>query len=396
MDLVLNQPTFLICQSVTFDLRSTYQYSKSSKDFILWIERTFIPFLSSFKEIVTPVIKVFQKYRSHEGSALVNALQNSEYLDELISKSDKISEQANLLQLDFDTLDSSISKVKQRISRLHSLRLALQAKGNLKNNQKSIDANEELLTAELDDFTKKRKILLKRRELMVKENESLRVESSIMDRKVSSNRKIVDEFFEKYEKAEKELRERCFMTELFEQFSTTLLERLNKVYFNVIELLSEDEIMKQIDVYIEEEEKDLKKKYDDKIQHRSVQSSKASSSNSSFEKPVKHEFVPDISRLLKKAYVRDESKEIVEIEKELERLDQQLKSLKKRTDELQREFVNDAMRRMRSDLEETRNLGALHYNMYQKIMTSFQSESIVIQMAKEDLQLKLGTSLLDR
>ena len=146
MDLVLNQPTFLICQSVTFDLRSTYQYSKFSKDFILWIERTFIPFLSSFKEIVTPVIKVFQKYRSHEGSALVNALQNSEYLDELISKSDKISEQANLLQLDFDTLDSSISKVKQRISRLHSLRLALQAKGNLKNNQKSIDANEELLT----------------------------------------------------------------------------------------------------------------------------------------------------------------------------------------------------------------------------------------------------------
>ena len=169
--------------------------------------------------------------------------------------------------------------------------------------------------------------------------------------------------------------------------------KAKKYYFNVRTLFSSSELQKQLDQYIHEEDASSI------VQVTKQTSSKGSKKNKNKEpeKPEKQvsKFIPNLDRILKNAFVRDETKDSVNFETKIMELQKKIDSIDRRKKELNEQFVEDALRRSNHSDPEISELGKLHTELYKKIQVSFDSEKRVVEVSIQNLQEQLVNKLVD-
>lgn len=82
------------------------------------------------------------------------------------------------------------------------------------------------------------------------------------------------------------------------------------------------------------------------------------------------------------------------LEMKLIDLDTRINSFENRKKDLESAFIQDAKSRTLSEIESVKKLGKEHYNLYQKILKSFENEQQLLIIQKKQLQKELAHELV--
>ena len=94
--------------------------------------------------------------------------------------------------------------------------------------------------------------------------------------------------------------------------------------------------------------------------------------------------------------MRDVTKTSVDYETKISILQNNIASIERRKHKLNEHFVKHAVKRSKSSDQDTSELGKLHIELYDKILTAFDSEKKISELSIEKLQEKLVESFMNK
>lgn len=419
---VLINPTFLLTQNISFDVRGSINYNILTNETVLWVEEFFIPFLGNFSKVCEPVILFCQKHTDGDRSRIKIAKDDETNYRNLEEQSESMRENVISLKDEIDKNRNFKKEIQKKIAITESLERAirnekkellerlkyLKDKDELDDGEKTqkseieknikkavaklvtIESHTSFNESEMKNVSKKLKYLDGKTEEFKKRVLRFDADMKILSRKVENNANLLDTYTRLIEEKEDYIEKNFFSNKLVSEFCILLWGELKKNYFNVRTLFSEEVLEKQLEQYIQEED-DLKSK---SVEHNKTKSDKSSRKKEKVkhvEKKYVSKVIPDLDKFLKKAYVRDVTKTSVDYETKISMLQDNIASIERRKHELNEHFVKDAVKRSKSSDQDTSELGKLHIELYDKILTAFDSEKKISELSIE----KLVESLMD-
>lgn len=387
---IFGNPTFLLTQNVLFDVRGTINYKVLNDETVFWTEEVFIPFLVLFNKVCEPVISFCQKYRENSFSKIESAIRDKKNYNDLESKSESIREKVELLQHEFDEKRKEEQTQNKQMVVIKSLKAFLKKEEDVEK-LTALETKLEFQENALKATIKELKILESKRHKYLDEIAKIESSTLVLSKRIRSDSKLLEKYFALVEEAETYIKSNFFKEEVIAKFSIGLWKKLNSVYFNVRQLFSEEDLQKQLDEYIHEEDNSRKK--DEEIKREKSTKSRKERKTKEPEKKLS-KFIPNLDRFLKNAFVRDVTKDSVNFEVQIMQLQKQIDGIDRRKKELKEQFVNDAIRRSKDSDPEVRELGEMHKKLYEKILVSFDSEKRVVELLEQELQEKLVKTLI--
>tara|TARA_B100001989_G_scaffold253322_1_gene239948 strand:- start:2623 stop:3867 length:1245 start_codon:yes stop_codon:yes gene_type:complete len=395
---ILNNPTFLLTQNIVFDIRASINYNLLDDETVLWVEEVFIPFLAEFNKVCEPVISFCQKYREGDVSKIENAINDKKNYDDMLEKSQSFQEKVELLETRIYGKKEDKKKQEKQLVVLNSLKSVLKKNEKVSERLTSLESKIELQEQSLKVIDKELKTLEKTRQEYNDEFSKFKAGVQIVSRNVESSSKLLKKYLDLLEKSEQYIESHFFKEDIIKKFSIGLWGRLKSIYFNVRKLFSSTELQKQLEQYIHEEDvssiEQVTKQTSSKESKSKKERKQKEGARKESEKPVS-KFIPDLDRILKNAFVRDVTKDSVDFDTKIMRLQKNIDSIDRRKKELNEQFVEDAVRRSKNSNSEISELGKLHTKLYERILVSFESEKRVVELSIQELQEKLVKKLVD-
>ena len=395
---ILNNPTFLLTQNIVFDIRASINYNLLDDETVLWVEEVFIPFLAKFNKVCEPVISFCQKYREGDVSKIENAINDKKNYDDMLEKSQSFQEKVELLETRIYGKKEDKKKQEKQLVVLNSLKSVLKKNEKVSERLTSLESKIELQEQSLKVIDKELKTLEKTRQEYNDEFSKFKAGVQIVSRNVESSSKLLKKYLDLLEKSEQYIESHFFKEDIIKKFSIGLWGRLKSIYFNVRKLFSSTELQKQLEQYIHEEDvssiEQVTKQTSSKESKSKKERKQKEGARKESEKPVS-KFIPDLDRILKNAFVRDVTKDSVDFDTKIMRLQKNIDSIDRRKKELNEQFVEDAVRRSKNSNSEISELGKLHTKLYERILVSFESEKRVVELSIQELQEKLVKKLVD-
>lgn len=423
---ILRNPTFLLTRNILFDVRGSINYNTLTNETVFWLEEIFIPFLENFSKICEPVIAFCQKHMDGNISRIKVAKNDKTNYHKLEEQSESMRADVVRLEATNDENRNFKKEIQKKIAITESLERAirnekkellgrlkyLETKNELNYDEKiqkdeteksiekidakltTLESHKSLNELELKNVSKNIKELVENMEKINKTVTNFYGEMKILLRKVESNADLVDTYDRLIEEKQHYIGKNFFSDKLTTQFCISLWNNLKETYFNVRTLFSEEVLEKQLEQYIKEEY-DLKSVAAQLKSTKSDKSTGKKGKDKHVEKKYVSKVIPDLDKFLKKAYVRDVTKTSVDYETQISMLQNNIASIERRKHELNEHFVKDAVKRSKSSDQDTSELGKIHIELYDRILTAFDSEKKISELSIEKLQERLVESLID-
>ena len=391
MDAVFNiltqHPTFLLTSDLYMlhEVRSLLPYSDLSHSTVIEIEDTVIQFLCDIRATLDPLIKFCQTKTTSNGNTIDIAIRDNDAHSVSEKELDELLEDVQTLQAKFEDIDDQIAESKRKIQRLNALSKIIATRSIAERD--SFKSQDDAAKHALQAQEKRRRALVQQSEKLKKRQQTLEADSTILARSIIANNALID----KYEKIRQQTRsgfDKIATSAQRSTFINLLWERLASVHFHVRELLSQEALNKQLDDYVTEHPEPTPPP-----QCRSKR--KSSTRKDTYErkrdaqKCITQLNSYNLSRLLQRAFVRDETRGHVTMENKLVQFDKKIAGIDNRKRDLETIFVAEAKARTESSEENIRSLGEEHYNLYQKILKSFDAEKVVLMARKAEAQNEL-------
>lgn len=339
---IVHNPTFLLSGNVAREVRGLIKYSLFSEYIIKWFENFLIPSMIKFNLTLTDLKQYF----------------HSNIYRELLNIEKSTSEYAKVEY-----------KLKQNLNEEEKRKALIQAAIFL--------ARKEDAKMKLNKFIyvdKKTREKIDSLEL-INHNEKIKEEleriEKMDDHEINDEQKLV-----------------YFMTKNIREKFEELYKKIHESKLNVRSLIDQELVNEKLKAYgnldkktlntIIESEKGSNRKKKQKEKKRETSGKKETLSQG------------ELSQLLKHAHVRDETKDSVANELKISELEQLIKGLGTRIDNLKPHFT-DAIKRRESEDPVIKIRGELHYNVYSQIKNNFEAEKILKEI---ELREALLTELL--